>query len=137
MILSIGIALGTVFLGLFLLVISRMLIFTVRYQLSARKLPASIPRQKSLFPFLMGFNLCGGYEKFLAENQDENGNPYPVVNQGPQIDGSLMIAFSGRIFFLSNLLKFINQIPTCAKRYYEIQSCGKNTVEFTTHSENF
>jgi hypothetical protein len=77
-----------------LVALVRVLFFTVRYQLAVRKIPASIPRQKTWFPILMWLNLRGGYEEYIAENQDEDGNPYPVINSGPQLDGSVILSFS-------------------------------------------
>ena len=68
-------ALLLLILGLFL----RILQLTLSYQLIKGRLKNTVPRKKQLFPMLDWFDTKGGYDKFVLENEDENGIPHQVI----------------------------------------------------------
>lgn len=54
-----------------------------------------VPRQKTTFPILQWVS-PDEWEVLLKENQMEDGTPYEIMNQGPHLDGTPMIAFSSK-----------------------------------------
>jgi hypothetical protein len=121
--------------SLLLVVLGRLLFFTARYQIAIRKLPPSVPRQKTMFPILQQLNEFGGYEKYLSENQDENGTPIQIMNQGPQLDGSLMICFSSKYKEDSACISIIEDPDVCREILRDTKSWKKHSGVYEPYRE--
>jgi hypothetical protein len=93
-----------------------------------KKIAPDIPRQKTLFPI---FGLTGAdsynYETLLEETFDEKGIPLKILNQGPHLDGSTIIAFSSNFPFEAKNL----QTLMFTKKFWEIL---KSTTKLQRHT---